>query len=314
MNVSDFALDVIGPVVLLIAFGYFLYKQNKVTDSFVQTASGLIFNFALPTLLFVNISSADLSVLINIKSVSIGVSATLIVFLLCIFLISPFVTKNENKGVLTQGIFRSNMGIIGLAYCAKAYGDEGLALAAVYMGCLTILYNILSVFVLNLYHDSQTSILSIMKKIVTNPIILGICLGIIVAFLNVRLPDIVNTTLGYFSQLTLPLALICTGAALRFTALGTLWKVVCVGVIGKCIFYPFIMVILAISFDINGMMLGILFLMAISPTAAASYVMVKKLGGNHQLAAQLIAVSTVVSLPLTIIGFYVLTQFADVAF
>lgn len=311
---SDFAINVIGPVVLLIGFGYVLYKCSIITDEFVTIASGLIFNFALPTLLFVNVSTANLSLLFDIKSISVGISATLIVFICSILAVSAAVKEKQNKGVMVQGIFRANMGIIGLAYCAKAYGDEGLALAAVYMGCLTIVYNMLSVFVLNLYNDKRTNLISVLWRMLTNPIIVGMLTGMLVAGFEITLPDIATITLGYFSQLTLPLALICTGAALRFTALGKLWKLVGISVLGKCIIYPVVMMALAISFNVEGIMLGILFLMAASPTAAASYVMVKKIGGNDQLAAQIVAVTTVTSLPLTIVGFYMLSLITDYSF
>ncbi|MEM0911822.1 MAG: AEC family transporter [Pseudomonadota bacterium] len=312
-SVGNFAIEVIGPVVLLIAFGYFLYKRKVITDSFVNDASSLIFYYALPTLLFVNISSADLSTLLDIKSIAIGTSATLIVFIISIIFASSFVNEKENKGVLTQGIFRANMGVIGLAFCAKAYGSEGLAQAAIYMGCLTIVYNALSVFVLNLYHEKSTNVLSILLNIATNPIILGTVMGLLFAFFKIPMPGIAETTLGYFSQITLPLALICSGAALRFSALGELWKLVSIGVIGKCVIYPTVAVTLAISFNVDGVMLGILYLMSMSPTAAASYIMVKKIGGNHLLAAQLIAISTIVSLPMTIVGFYLLSKMADLS-
>jgi predicted permease len=51
------------------------------------------------------------------------------------------------------------------------------------------------------------------------------------------------------------------------------------------------------------MELGIVLLLSIAPTAAASYVMVRNLGGDHRLAASIIALSTLVSLPVTAIGF-----------
>ena len=56
------------------------------------------------------------------------------------------------------------------------------------------------------------------------------------------------------------------------------------------------------------MELGIVLLLAISPTAAASYVMVRNLGGDYRLAASIIAVSTLASLPITALAFGVLSK------
>jgi hypothetical protein len=73
--------------------------------------------------------------------------------------------------------------------------------------------------------------------------------------------------------------------------------------------YPIVIVAVAVLAGVEGMALMIVFLMAISPTAAASYVMARKIGGNHELAAQIIAISTVVSVPFTLAGFAIIRAF-----
>lgn len=223
------------------------------------------------------------------------------------------VDDRQDKGVIVQGVIRSNMGIIGLAYCANAYGQQGLAYASIYLGALTIVYNILSVAVLNVFAGSSVSVSRISKGIVTNPIILSILAGVCVSYFALPTPTFVSNSLGYFAQLTLPLALLCTGASLRFTSLGKEWRLVLIASIGKCIVYPLMLVFTAVWFGVNDLSLGVLFLMAMCPTAAASYVMVRKIGGNHQLAAQIIAISTIVSVPLTISAYYLMLRFTSIA-
>ena len=56
--------------------------------------------------------------------------------------------------------------------------------------------------------------------------------------------------------------------------------------------------------------LGILFLMSSTPTAAASYIMVKAMKGNETLAANIIVMSTVASLLTVSIGLAILKSFA----
>ncbi|MFT6267659.1 MAG: putative permease [Alphaproteobacteria bacterium] len=304
-----FAVSVIGPVILMIAFGYGLYKYGTLDDHFVEKASRLVFNFALPALLFSTISTSSVGQLTNFKVISVGMGGTLLVFF-AMLLLTPLLIKNkEDRGVVIQGSFRSNMGIVGLAYCANAYGSEGLAYGSVYLGGLTILYNLLSVAVLNVFQNKETSYGKIGKDIVTNPIILSIIAGLLVSILSIELPAIMTNSAEYFAQLTLPLALLCTGAALRFSTMRQNGIAGIFSIVVKCIFYPIIIVGIAIFVGIEGMPLMVVFLMAISPTAAASYVMARKIGGNHELAAQIIAISTVVSVPFTLIGFAIIRTF-----
>ncbi|WP_395341277.1 AEC family transporter [Ningiella sp. W23] len=328
----SFTLSVIGPVLLLIVIGYLFYRFKVLDDAFVEKASKLIFNFALPALLFVNISASDISALTEPKTIAIGVSATLIIFILYLLWASFMVKHRQDKGVLIQGAFRANMGIIGLAYCANAYGSEGLAYASIYLGCLTIVYNVMSVAVLNIFSAEQIALTGsnkqdplllknkvrvsksrIGKGIITNPIILSIIAGVMFAYLRIPVPEFALNSLGYFAQLTLPLALLCTGASLRFSNVGSNHQVLSAAVMGKCILYPLVTIALALVFDISGLSLGVIFFMALSPTAAASYVMVRKIGGNHQLAAQIIALTTIASVPVTVLAYFLMLKYTSIA-
>lgn len=307
LDFITFAVAVIGPVILMIAFGYGLYRYGTLDDVFVEKASKLVFNFALPALLFSTISNSSVSQLANIKVISIGMGGTMLVFIAMLIIVPLCIKSKDDRGVVIQGSFRSNMGIIGLAYCANAYGSEGLAYGSVYLGGLTILYNLLSVGVLNVFQNKAFSYTKIAKDIVTNPIILSILAGLLVSTLNIEMPAIVKNSAAYFAQLTLPLALLCTGAALRFSTMRQNGIAGLLSITVKCIIYPLILVSIALAFGIEDMPLMVIFLMAISPTAAASYIMVRKIGGNHELAAQIIAISTVVSVPFTLLGFSVIS-------
>jgi len=305
-SIINFAIAVIGPVVLLIAFGYFLYKRQLMTDDFVEKASRLIFNFALPALLFTTISKSELSDITDIKTIAIGIGGTLAFFIAALAVAPWIVPKREDRGVVIQGSFRSNMGIIGLAYCHNAYGDLGLVYASVYLGGLTILYNVLSVGVLNIYSGREPNYTLVLKGIATNPIILSIVAALIFAYFKIEIPSIAQNSIDYFAQLTLPLALLCTGAALRFSDFSKEAKPAAISIVAKCFIYPLLLVTLALVFEVTDMALGVVFLMAVCPTAAASYVMVRKIGGNHILAAHIIAISTLISVPVTVTGYAIL--------
>ncbi|MFQ3251185.1 MAG: malonate transporter [Glaciecola sp.] len=303
LSIVDFSLSVIGPVVLLIAFGYGLYKTGLMSDDFVERASRLIFNFALPALLFTTISKSQLDLTSELDMLLIGVAGTILICLVLMLICPYLVARRSDRGVVIQGAFRSNMGIIGLAYCANAYGDAGIALGSIYLGALTIIYNVISVGILNFYLDSKTSTLIVFKGVISNPIILSIVLALTVSKFDIVIPSILLNSAGYFAQLTLPLALLCTGAALRFSTFREDAKAAALSIFVKCFIYPGLIVLTAIYFDIRGITLGVVYLMSIAPTAAASYVMVRKIGGNHKLAAHIIAISTILSVPITIVGY-----------
>ena len=299
----DFAITVIGPVLVLLIMGNVLLRAKLINDEFVATGSKLVFTVALPALLFISISQADFSKAANPVLIITGLTGTLGYFLLLMLASHLMVPNRQATGVVTQGGFRANMGIIGLAYCAQTYGNDGLAAASVYLGMVTILFNVLSVFILNFYQEGKRSLTSQIKGIVKNPLIIAIVIALPFSYFDWQLPVLLTTTGEYFAQLTLPLALLCTGASLQFRSFSADWFNISLSSLSKCVFYPAVMVGVAYAAGLRGMPLGIVLLMTIAPTAAASYVMVRTLGGDYRLAASIIAITTVLSLPLTIAAF-----------
>ena len=161
----------------------------------------------------------------------------------------------------------------------------------------------MSVFILNFYQEGKRSLTSQIKGIAKNPLIIAIVIALPFSYFDWQLPVLLTTTGEYFAQLTLPLALLCTGASLQFRSFSADWFNISLSSLSKCVFYPAVMVGVAYAAGLRGMPLGIVLLMTIAPTAAASYVMVRTLGGDYRLAASIIAITTVLSLPLTIVAF-----------
>ncbi len=132
-----------GPIFLLLGLGAWLARLRAVNDNFVEVGSRLVFTWALPALLFVSIAKTSISATTNLELIAYGLVAMLVLFVLTEWAVTALVQPPEDRGVVVQGIFRSNMAIIGLAYCVNAYGEVALAAASLYVGILSILFNIL---------------------------------------------------------------------------------------------------------------------------------------------------------------------------
>lgn len=302
-DLVQFTITVVGPIVVLLAVGKLLYASGRLSEGFIASGTQLVFNIALPALLFISISQANFSAAANIPMITVGLSGTLGFFLACLIVVSLLFKNRHDRGVIIQGSFRANLGVIGLAFAAKTFNQADFAQAAVFMGALILLYNVLSIWVLNHYLPNKKSLLSTFNEMLTNPIIIAIVAALLFAYLDWSLPALVQTSTEYFAQLTLPLALLCTGAAIRFRDMkgqqvALLFTVVC-----KCLLYPLILVSLGLMLDFNEIELLTVLFMTIAPAAAVSFIMVKAMGGNADLAANIVAITTVVSIPITLVGY-----------
>jgi len=170
----SFITSTLVPVLILLLMGWVFFRIRWLNEAFIESGSKLVFNVALPSLLFLSISQSNFSNAANFTLITIGISGSVLMCAVLMLLVHCTVNPQNARGVVVQGGFRANMGIIGLAYCANTYGQEGLAAASVYMGCITILYNVMSVFVLNFYQVGFTAPMNQIKGIARNPLIISI--------------------------------------------------------------------------------------------------------------------------------------------
>lgn len=302
LDVLAFSFSVTGPIFVILALGVWLLRIRMVNDAFIEAGSRVVFNFALPALLFLSISKTRIEHTANFGLITFGIGATVLSWLLLEWVAKSAVNPPEDRGVVVQGAFRSNLGIIGLAYCVNAYGPAGLAAASLYVGLVTIVFNVLSVITLSRSLHRSSSPARILKGIATNPLIIGIVLALPVSASGIALPRLLTQSGQYLADLTLPLALLCTGASLDFRSLRAALGNTLLAVVGKQVAVPLLFTLGGIVLGFRGVDLGILMLLASAPTAAASYVMVRAMGGNSALAANIIALTTLASLFSTSLG------------
>ncbi len=311
----QFSAAITGPICLMLMLGVFLKRIALINDEFIDIASKLVFQVTLPALLFLSIVRSEHDFSSSTPLVVFGITANLIFFIFISLLSRKLFNHSQDRGVILQGSYRANTAIIGLAYVANAYGDAGIALAAVYVAPMTILYNILAIIALSpKSHGEQKSVLKtvtiIVKTITKNPLIISILIGLGFYFLAIPVPEMVLNAGQYFANMTLPLALLCTGGSLNIKALKGEKYSTWFTTVNKLLLAPLLITGGALLFGFKGLEIGIIFFMSAAPTAAASYVMVRSMGGNAALAANIIALTTVVSLLTCTLGIFVLSSFS----
>lgn len=187
-EVFNFSLSITLPIFFIILLGLILNKLRLINDNFIDVSSKLVFNITLPALLFISILKTDLSGTVNFSLVLFGIVAVSLTYLLFEILARYLISNKPDRGVVIQGSFRSNMGIIGLAYCVNAYGDAVFAVVSLYLAGVTILFNILSIVTLNRSLNQDISPLKTIKSITKNPLILSILAALLIASTPVKLP------------------------------------------------------------------------------------------------------------------------------
>ncbi|SDH98875.1 hypothetical protein SAMN05216603_11848 [Pseudomonas benzenivorans] len=285
-------LVITAPVFAMLFLGVGLKRLGWIDVAFINTASSLVFRGTMPTLLFLGIVKADLSTALQPALLGYFVLATLLCFLIA-WGWAIWRCPRVDRGIYTQGAFRGNNGIVGLALATSMYGDYGLSVGAVLGGVVILCYNTLAAIVLAIYSpESKSDPWAIGRSILSNPLIIGVLAAIPIAYWQLALPSWLLTSAEYFAQMTLPLALICIGGTLSLASLRASSGTAIGSSLMKLVWLPLLATLGAWLCGFRDADLAILFLYFASPTAAASFVMARAVNGNHQLAAAIIVITT----------------------
>lgn len=315
------AVNAVAPVVLLILLGYLLKQSGFLSADFVKTGNKLVFNVCLPCMLFINVYDIDGFSSINWDIIVYCVAMLLVIFALGFFA-SVLATKvPERRGVIWQCTFRSNFAIIGLSLAGALGGEEAMAVAAIVSSFTVPLFNILAVIALSLFvktgGDKKSDIRNILRNIVKNPLIIAVVLGLLClvirevqsayfgapVFTLKQQGKLLYTTLNNLKAIASPFALLVLGGQFAFSAVRGLLKEIAAGTLWRIVLAPLLgiggAVLLSRSFGI--LSCGVneypaLVAMFGSPVAVSSAVMAGSMGGDEQLATQLVVWTSLLSI------------------
>ncbi|WP_231757463.1 AEC family transporter [Microbulbifer elongatus] len=297
----SFALAVTAPIFLTLLVGYGLARVRLLSESFVDDASKLVFLVTLPALLFFNIFGSDAHLAEEWPLLLAGLLGTMLTVPLAWVVARPL--AYGDRSAFIQGVFRGNLGIIGLAWAANAYGPAGLAQAALLMAVITIFYNIAAVALFAVYSQkARFSWRKLLTDIAKNPLIVAIVAALVAKAVGLKLPQMVVQTGEYLASVTLPLALLCIGATLDLSMLRRSSFAAFAASAFKLLIAPLVLLGAGLLFRLDAQAMAVLFLLAATPTASASFIMARALGGNSQLAANIIAISTLFSIVTASLG------------
>jgi predicted permease len=305
-------LNIVLPIFLLVALGHVLCRVGLVTPAVDEALSRLVFNVSAPALLLRSTArtplaeTADPQVLVVLIAITVALA-------LAVYAAARKVSP-ARRGVLAQGAHRSNMVFVGLPIVANAYGEPGLAVAAVVIGVMVVVYNLLSVLLLTLPHRSHSARslgvwADAARRILRNPLILSCGVGMLWSAVGLGLPLTIDRTLDLVGQVALPIALLSVGAGLELRKLRAEMGAALVMSALKLVVYPAAVWLGLRGIGATGLALAIPVVLLASPTAVTSYVMAREMQGDERLAGAIIIGTTVVSL-VTYIGWLALLRAA----
>lgn len=293
-----FSLNASMPVILMMIFGYICREVDLLDDHTTAKLNKFTFRAALPSLLFMDLSTADFRAVWDGRLVGFCIVVTLLSVGIAV-IYSLFHKDKAERGEIIQACYRSSAAVLGIAFVNNIYGKSLMA-ALMIVGTVPI-YNIIAVAVLaatspDKRNGSKKSLLlDTLRGIVTNPIIIGIAVGILWSVLKIPQPVIMSKTVSYMGNMATPLSLIALGASFKMNEARS--KVgVTVGIaLVKLVLFCGVFLPIAVHMGFRGEKLVAILIMLGSATTGSCFVMVKNFGHKGTITAFAVMLTTICS-------------------
>ena len=290
----------ISPVFILIILGNLLRRIGVPELSFWHASDKLIYWVLIPALLFHHVSQITLSSIMIANYAVVILSGLFVVTTLSFIAGKLFGYTPQIWTSLMQGAARHNA-FIALAIAGSLFGNKGLALGAIFMVILIPIINIVIVSVMASTlnqeegNNSRSSTFDVLFELIKNPFILAIAAGLVISFVDAERIIIIHDATGLLGSAALPIMLLSIGANIKIREISLAITPIIIANVLKLLIFPIVVFFVAKSVNLSLFETTVAVIFAAVPTAASSYSLAKKFGGETQLMTSIITIQVALS-------------------
>lgn len=303
------SVNAVVPLFLIMVAGYIIRLTGLLNEASARQVNKCIFKVFLPLMIFINIYDTGEGVSLQNNLLFFAAAGVLIEFLVSLVLVLLTEQDNSRRGVMLQGMFRSNFVLFGIPISMALFGDRAAGTASLLIAAIIPMFNALAVLALEMFNGQRPNLWGVLLGIATNPLIIASIIGILFTRFNWYLPKVLHSTMSTLGGIATPLAFVVLGASMSFGETGRCARSLLITLFMKLIVYPAAFVGAAILMGFRGANLAVLLTVFGSPIAVSSFTMAQQMGGDYQLAGQLVVFSSVLSIGTMFLSIWGLNYF-----
>lgn len=300
----------------LIFVGYITYRRGIFGKDAKDTLTKLLLNITAPCMAAYSIYSKEMSDKLVQSTVQVLIVETLYYALgvIIAFLIVKFLKFDpvSQWGVYIAAMIATNNGFMGFPVTEAIFGDDIFYLLVMINIPTCIFFYGVMPMVLNIGRKNSESNWKSNLKLMLNPAMFGITIGVIFMLIQYRPPEAIDSVVKYLSDATIPISMIVVGVQLGESNLREIIKDKYVNITSlmRMIIIP-IITFLAVHFIpiLNEDVKLIIVFSSIFPTAVvtAAISVQQNIEGNK--AAEIVSITTAISLATIPISAAILSYF-----
>ena len=284
------------PLYFYMAAGAVLRRMKVLKTEDLPKLNGLLFRSFLFFSLFNNVRNADFSGADSGRLMLFGVAFALFLFALYFFMVPRFVKDPRQAPVVVQAAYRSNFVLLGMAYAEQLCGADNLGPVSLLVTVVVPVFNLLAVLTFELRPGSRVHLGKVLLSILKNPLIVASLLGGLCAALHIAFPEYLDKPMRSLGSAATPFAMVLVGASLTLKSLSKNKKMVLIVSAVRLILSPLLVVPVAVLLGFRDAALVGVMTATAAPTAVVSVAMSYELGGDGELAAEIVATTSLLSL------------------
>lgn len=275
-------------------------KRLKIADDqWISVLNNYALRIGLPVLIFLSISKVEIDFSKYLPLI-IANSALVLFGFLIIFLFCKLTKVNKTLlRTLFVCLMFSNVAYLGIPVLTKVRGvdilpEVSLVIAIYIFWMFTVGTGFLE-YTQNI--KTNTPLRKIFKKLLLNPLLIAIILGILTAFLKIKLHPILTQTLEMVSASVTPTVLIVIGLFVGDNKIGKLreWVSVSIFALATLFFVPGLLYFGVKFFGFSPSTFGISIIEAAMPLAITPFALAQEYGLDRNFIARSVVLSTVLS-------------------
>ena len=283
----------VGVLFLLCAVGFFCNKAKILNDTANKCISNLVMLLVTPCVLIKSFLRGFNSALLGNFFLVMAASAAIHGLMIAVAHLLMKDNEEKRRRVYRFAVVFSNCGFMAIPLQQALLGEDGVFYGAAYL----VVFNIL-LWTYGVFEMSGGGNHISLKKLVVNPGIIGVAVGLVLFFTSLTLPDILLEPLTHMANLNTPLPMIVVGyyfADSNFLEmLRDKRSYFCFALL--LVILPLLVLGLLYAAGMRGSMLSACVIATSAPVGATTTMFASRFGTDVDLSANLVSFSTLLSI------------------
>lgn len=212
-------MAITGPITALVLFGFFVTAIGHFPKSGIEGLRHFLFYFAMPCALFTSILRLDIRDIFNPTYFIAYGLATGIVLLFTVFVFARGFKRTGADVIINAiGTMTANVLMIGFPIFLSLFGAEGVLGIVLLVLIQDVVFVPVIFFLSDMATSGEASIIASIKaalrKIIRNPIVIGVFSGVIVGLSGIQIPDPIMKPFALLTNSVAGVGLFLIGAML----------------------------------------------------------------------------------------------------